>query len=139
MEANREKSLSLVFLADPSTDSVALCNSWNDLCCVDLPTGLDFFLLDTAAACGVAPAQRWLRLALSLREDAPISTVIKAAQAAAIRPVLMDLESFRKRGLRSKPGWIDHHTKWINRTLRARRTANKMVTDELEQARRAAV
>jgi lysozyme family protein len=134
MDINRDKSLTFVFKAAPLTDSLLLCDAWNDLCCSALPTGLDFFLLDTASACSVEAAKRWLRIALSLREDAPNHEAIAAAGRAPVRPVIMDVESLRKRGLRSKPGWIDHHTKWINRTLQARKAAIKMVNHELERA-----
>jgi lysozyme family protein len=134
METNREKSLELVFKAAPLSDSLALCDSWNDLCCSALPTGLDFFLLDTASACGVEATGRWLRIALALREDVPNHTAIAAAGRAPVRSVIMDIESLRKRGLRSKPGWNEQHTRWINRTLQARRAAIKMVTNELERA-----
>jgi len=46
--------------------------------------------------------------------------------------VILDLESYRKRALRSMPGWVEYHTKWVNRTLRVKKKAVKMVNDLLE-------
>jgi len=134
MEDNREAALTLVLEMDPSVDGVLLLNAWNDCSCSFLPRGLDFFVVDTAVMCGVPATLRWLRLALRIPENAALSVTVQAAARQPVRPVILDLESYRKRGLRSKPGWVEHHTKWVNRTIRARKRACAMVREALAGA-----
>jgi hypothetical protein len=65
---------------------------------------------------------RWLELACNGAGPAEVPS----------RPVILDLESYRKRALRSKAGWVEFHTKWVNRTLRVKKKAVKMINDVLE-------
>lgn len=134
MESNRDLCIQLVEAEeakDPTAVAGGLLLLWDALCCSRLPTGLDLFILDTAAVCGIGPTVRWLGLACSAVDPTPDLAADAASQHPA-RVVILDVESFRKRALRSIPGWIDHHTKWVNRLLRIKRQAVKMVNRELE-------
>ena len=121
METNREACFAVVIdeqSKDPHPNPSALVSHWDACRCSDLPCGLDLFVLDTSVVCGAEPTKRWLGLAGGAAEPA--------------RVVILDLEAYRKRALRSTPGWVEYHTKWVNRTLRVKRKAVKMVLDQLE-------
>jgi lysozyme family protein len=126
MEQNREACFSIVLdeqAKDPKPEPDAVVSHWSCCRCAALPAGLDLFVLDTSLVCGTEPTLRWLELACGAGVD---------PAKVPSRPVILDLESYRKRALRSKPGWVEFHTKWVNRTLRVKKKAVKMVNAVLE-------
>ena len=125
MEQNREACFAIVSdeqAKDPAPAPSALVSHWSSCRCDSLPVGLDLFVLDTSLVCGTEPTMRWLELACNGAGPAEVPS----------RPVILDLESYRKRALRSKAGWVEFHTKWVNRTLRVKKKAVKMINDVLE-------
>lgn len=125
MEQNREVCFSIVAeeqSKDPAPEPSALVSRWGSCGCASLPVGLDLFVLDTALVCGPEPTMRWLEISCAGADPAKVPT----------RPLILDLESYRKRALRSKPGWVEFHTKWVNRTLRVKKKSVKMINDYLE-------
>jgi len=126
MEQNREACFAVVKeeqAKDPHPGPDVFLSRWTRCRCDSLPAGLDLFVLDTALVCGEEPTLRWLELSAG-----------PGVNPAAVpsRPVILDLESYRKRALRSRPGWVEFHTKWVNRTLRVKKKAVRMVNAVLE-------
>lgn len=125
MEQNREVCFAIVHdeqAKDPAPNPSAVVAHWSSCSCASLPVGLDLFVLDTSLVCGTEPTMRWLELATRGADPAAVPS----------RPVILDLESYRKRALRSTPGWVEYHTKWVNRTLRVKKKAVRMINDVLE-------
>jgi|SRR5581483_1848851 len=106
---------------------------WNALRADLLPPGLDYFLFDTASACGIENAQRWLRLVAGASafdievDDGIISLISKIDPEISLRGV----EFFRRRRFRSDPRWRTLGPAWTNRCNRAKRRALKMMYEEL--------
>jgi lysozyme family protein len=134
METNREACFAIVRKALPSGLDLPPELIWDSCRCGFMPAGLDLFLLDTGVVCGFDPTLRWLRMALRVNGELAASELAKVAGTVPTRPVIVDIESYRKRALRSMPGWIDYHTRWTNRCIQIKRQAIKMVNATLEAA-----
>lgn len=106
---------------------------WNTLRGDLLPTGLDYFTLDTAAACGLENAARWLRLVSGSSpfditiDDGVVSLISGIEPEAAVNGI----ELFRRRRFKSDPRWRVLGPEWTNRCNRAKRRALKMMYGEL--------
>lgn len=137
METNRDKCFEAItteLARAGKSEPVDLLPTWDACSCALMPTGFDLFLLDTASIVGPPAAMRWLNLALALPEDTFPSVAISNLKKIPVRMLILEMEFYRKRWMKMQPGWIEHHTRWINRLLRIKKVAVKMLNWELEHA-----
>jgi len=96
------------------------------------PAGLDRYLFWTASEVGSATAERWLGLVLGV-EGAEGSSLfwVEATKRLRLHPdlsiVIDGISLFHRRRLKAEPGWVDNHPAWVNRLIRAKSRAIKML------------
>lgn len=121
---NRETCFSLVEQEAPGCVASLF---WNAMRCDDLPSGIDYYMMDTAAEYGCPQAGRWLNLVCGLPEDHLVTALtISAASAMPVHVAIAGLELHRRRRARCSPKWRDNHSVFTNRCNRARRRAVMM-------------
>ena len=101
---------------------------WGVIAGDDLPSGLDYFMLDSSVACTTAASCKWLELVTG-NSFCPITyhgAVARSAELGA-EVVISGLELFRRRRLKADPDWQRLGVEWSNRCTRAKTRALKMV------------
>ena len=102
---------------------------WSQLELSRFPSGLDYFILDTALHCGVENTARWLRLATGGPSEADPDADREARVSLSTLGVEMGisaLELYRRRRYKSDPQWHLYGVEWSNRCNRARKRALAM-------------
>jgi lysozyme family protein len=128
MEKNRETSFAHLQREAPG---VVADLFWSAMRCDELPSGVDYYMMDTAAAYGVLQASRWLNLILNLPNDDLVTNLtISAAAKVPVHVVIAGLELHRRRRARADPRWQINHSILTNRCNRARHRA-VMMYDEV--------
>lgn len=92
--------------------------------------GLARYLLWTASEVGSATAERWLGLVIGVDASAD-NFWVEATKRLRLHPdlsiVIDGISLFHRRRLKADPGWVDNHSAWINRLIRAKSRALKML------------
>lgn len=97
---------------------------WNAMRCDELPGGIDYYMMDTAAEYGCPQAARWLNLICGLPEDHLVTDLtISATNAMPVHITIAGLELHRRRRARLSAKWNANHSIFTNRCNRARRRA----------------
>lgn len=93
--------------------------------------GLARYLLWTASEVGSATAERWLGLVLGIPDEGSPGFWVEATKRLRLHPdlsiVIDGISLFHRRRLKADPGWVDNHSLWINRLIRAKSRALKML------------
>lgn len=92
--------------------------------------GLARYLLWTASEVGQATTERWFGLVIGIPPESPAFWV-EATKRLRFHPdlsiVIDGISLFHRRRLKADPGWADNHSAWINRLIRAKSRAIKML------------
>lgn len=95
------------------------------------PPGLDYYLLDCGAAVGYSTTERWLGILLEIPQGVSDKFWIEATKRLRLYPDLGPLidgiEMFRRRRARAEPGWDEERSVRVNRLIRAKSRAIKML------------
>lgn len=120
MERNQEASFDNVRLEDTGAPLSLL---WNALRCSDLPSGVDYYMLDIAAEHGAPLAAQWLNLILGICDTDICDMTVSAARRMPVHVIIASLELHRRRRARASHRWSMNHSVFTNRYNRARRRA----------------
>jgi len=123
MEKNRETSFRFLSIEAPEVIGEVGTLFWHILRCDELPAGVDYYVVDTAAEYGTMQAAHWLNLVLGLPDTEVTDLTISTIQRMPVRDVITSLELYRRRRARVSPRWIINHSIFTNRYNRARRRA----------------
>lgn len=92
--------------------------------------GLARYLLWTASEVGSVTTERWLGLVIGADGSAD-NFWVEATKRLRLHPdlsiVIDGISMFHRRRLKADPGWVDNHSAWINRLIRAKSRALKML------------
>ncbi len=94
------------------------------------PPGMDYYLLDCGATAGYATAERWLGILLEIPPGIDkfwIEATERLRLYPDLEPLLDGLEMFRRRRARAEPGWEEDRSRRVNRLIRAKSRAIKML------------
>ena len=94
------------------------------------PPGMDYYLLDCGASAGYSTAERWLGILLEIPPGIDkfwIEATKRLRLYSDLAPILDGLEMFRRRRARAEPGWDDERSRRVNRLIRAKSRAIKML------------
>lgn len=94
------------------------------------PPGVDYYLLDCGATAGYATAERWLGILLNVPSGTDkfwIEATKRLRLYPDLAPIFDGLEMFRRRRARAEPGWDDDRSRRVNRLIRAKSRAIKML------------
>lgn len=103
---------------------------WNPFGCSDLPAGLDYWVFDCGYRFG-GVAKNWLALSLKLNPfKAEPRLVAEMIKKQTPRDIILEMDVFVRRRMKSDPAWEECKHWWTNRTNRARDRAIKLSRGE---------
>jgi lysozyme family protein len=115
-------------LKEDLTKELAICfyaELWTAAGCEERSPALGYYLLDLSLRFSPEVAQKWLRLALGLDQLAGKGQVEAKLAQISTRDLILLMEVFVRRRLKSDPRWEECKHWWTNRANRARDRAVK--------------
>lgn len=101
---------------------------WIPLKCDFLPTGIDYMVFDGGLMSGIVNGARWLQFAVGTTPDGKIGPkTIGAAAVANAEEVIRTIYDYRVRRARNHPDYWKFGRGWLNRFVRVRTRALKMI------------
>jgi len=120
MDLNFEAAKTWVLKDEHVTSLPGLGCLWDGLRLDQVPSGLDYYLLDCAVCFTAQVTEQWLALVTATKSP---SGQLRVIEDMGIEVVISGLELFRRRRIKADPEWQRHGSEWSNRCNRVRRRA----------------
>jgi len=120
MDLNFEAAKTWVLKDEHVTSLPGLGCLWDGLRLDQVPSGLDYYLLDCAVCFTAVTTGQWLDLVTATKSP---SGQLRVIEDMGIEVVISGLELFRRRRIKADPEWQRHGSEWSNRCNRVRRRA----------------
>ena len=120
MESNFEAAKAWVLKDEHVTSLPGLGHLWDGLRLDQVPSGLDYYLLDCAVCFSAVTAGQWLDLVTATKSP---SGQLRVIEEMGLDVVISGLELFRRRRIKADPDWQRYGSEWSNRCNRVRRRA----------------
>ena len=133
VESNFEAAKTWVLKDEHVTSLPGLGHLWDGLRLDQVPSGLDYYLLDCAVCFTAVTTGQWLDLVTATKSP---SGQLRVIEDMGLEVVISGLELFRRRRIKADPEWQRYGSEWSNRCNRVRKRALALAEPQVAEHQR---